>query len=438
MENGIDLKRLYRKRQLHVIFPVFLVSVIAYLDRVNVAYAGMTMTKDLPWLTPEIFGAGAGIFFLGYFFFEVPGALVAARFNACTWIARIMFTWGLVCGLMAFMQSQTEFYVYRFLLGACEASLYPVIYAVLFPKWFTAGERAKAISTMLTSLLVAAILGAPTAGWLLEMNLFGMHGWQTLFVLEALPALVFTLVFLFWVKDQPEKAAWLTDAEKAYLKAAYEKEQAQITQVHKYTVMQALTDRKVLRLCLIYFLWIVGFWGFNFWMPQVLKGLSGWSASLVGFAIAIPMGIALIAQVLWGNSSSRSGEKRWHVALAMFIGAFGLGITPFVNDPILSLGCICIAAVGVYAAMGVWWTVPTTFLSGAAAAGATALINSIANLGGYFGPYLLGVVKGQTGSYDYGYFALAFCMILAGAVMLTLKKESIETCDDEAVVTADS
>lgn len=418
----IDLARLYRKRQIHVILPVFLVSVISFLDRVNVAYAGMTMTKDLSWLTPEIFGAGAGIFFLGYFFFEVPGALIAARYNACTWIARIMFTWGAVCALMAFMHSQTEFYVYRFLLGACEASLYPVIYAVLFPKWFMAEERAKAISLMLTSLLVAAIVGAPLAGWLLEMNLFGMHGWQTLFILEAAPAILFTFVFLFWVKDRPEKASWLTADEKAYLKESYETEKRQMEHVKKYTVLQALTDRKVLRLCLIYFLWIVGFWGFNFWMPQVLKGLSGWSASLVGFAIVIPMGIALLAQIAWGASSSRTGEKRWHVAAAMFVGAFGLGVTPLVANPLLSLVCICIAAIGVYAAMGVWWTVPTTFLSGAAAAGATALINSIANLGGYFGPYMLGVIKGRTGSYDYGYFALAGCLVLAGLVMLTVKK----------------
>ncbi len=439
----IDLRRLYRKRQLHVILPVFLVSVIAYLDRVNVAYAGMTMTKDLSWLTPEIFGAGAGIFFLGYFFFEVPGALIAARFNACTWIARIMFTWGLVCGLMAFMDSQFEFYLYRFLLGACEASLYPVIYAVLFPHWFLPAERAKAISLMLTSLLVAAILGAPTAGWLLEMDFFGMYGWQTLFILEAMPALLFTFVFLFWVKDRPEKASWLTAAEKAYLTDAYAAEKARLENVKKYTVMQALTNPKVLRLCLIYFLWIVGFWGFNFWMPQVLKGLSGWSASLVGFAIAIPMSIALLAQLAWGSSSSRTGEKRWHVASAMFIGAVGLAVTPFVANPLLSLGCICVAAIGVYAAMGVWWTVPTTFLSGAAAAGATALINSIANLGGYFGPYMLGVIKGQTGSYDYGYFALAGCMVLAGLVMLTLQKENAAApaaaADnaDEAVMTMD-
>ena len=421
---NIDEAALFRKRQLHVILPVFLVSVIAFLDRVNVAYAGMTMTRDLAWLTPEIFGAGAGIFFLGYFFFEVPGALIAARFNACTWIARIMFTWGLVCGLMSIMSSQFEFYLYRFLLGACEASLYPVIYAVLFPKWLLPKERAKAISLMLTSLLVAAIIGAPLAGWLLDMNLFGMRGWQTLFVLEAIPAVVFTFVFLFWVKDRPEKASWLTAEEKAYLAEAYEEEQATHNKVKKYTVVQALTDPKVLRLCLIYFLWIVGFWGFNFWMPQVLKALSGWSAALVGTAIAIPMGVALIAQIWWGHSSSKSGEKRWHVASAMFIGAVGLAASPFISSPLLNLLFVCITAVGVYSAMGVWWSVPTTFLSGAAAAGATALINSIANLGGYFGPYMLGVIKTTTGSYDMGYFALAACLVGAGLVMLTLKKEA--------------
>lgn len=419
---NIDEAKLYSKRQLHIILPVFLVSVIAFLDRVNIAYAGMTMSNTLTWISPEVFGAGAGMFFLGYFFFEIPGSLIAAKFDACKWIARIMFTWGLVCGLMAFMTTQFEFYLYRFLLGACEASLYPVLYAVLFPRWFLEKERAKAISLMLTSLLVAAIVGAPLAGILLELDLFGMHGWQTLFIVEAFPALFFAFVFVFWVKDRPEKAKWLTEDEKNYLVESLEEERKRIVGTKKYTIMQALTDKKVLRLCLIYFMWITGFWGFNFWMPQVLKGLSGWSTTFVGAVIAIPMTIALIAQIFWGISSSKTGEKRWHVALAMFLGAIGLGAAPFISSPVLSLVFICITAVGVYSAMGVWWSVPTTFLSGAAAAGATAMINSIANLGGYFGPYMLGVIKTHTGSYDYGYFALAACLVVAGIVMLTLEK----------------
>lgn len=429
---SIDFASLDKRRKMHIIFPVFLVSVIAFLDRVNIAYAGMTMSQQLTWLTPEIFGAGAGMFFLGYFFFEIPGSLIAAKFDACKWIARIMFTWGIVCGLLAFMTSEFQFFLFRFLLGACEASLYPVIYAVLFPRWFLAKERAAAISLMLTSLLIAAIIGAPVAGFLLELNIFGFHGWQCLFLIEAVPALVFTFVFLFWVKDRPDKAMWLTPLEKEYLNETIAAEEKAKENVKKYTIWQSLTDKQVWRLCIIYFTWITGFWGFNFWMPQVLKGLSGWSPALVGVAIIFPMGAALIAQILIGNSSSRTGEKRWHIAGCMFLGAFGLICAPFIHTGILSLVFISLTAIGVYAAMGTWWSVPTTFLSGAAAAGATALINSVANLGGYLGPFMLGVIKQNTGSTDMGYFALGAMLIVSGLVMLTLpKKTAVELGQQE-------
>ena len=429
---SIDFAHLDRMRKWHIIFPVFLVSVIAFLDRVNIAYAGMTMTQQLDWLTPEVFGAGSGMFFLGYFFFEIPGSLVAARFDACKWIARIMFTWGLVCGLLAFMQNSWQFYLFRFLLGACEASLYPVIYAVLFPRWFLAKERAAAISLMLTSLLIAAIIGSPIAGILLEFRILGFEGWQCLFLIEAIPALVFTFVFLFWVKDRPDKVSYLTPLEKEYLNTTIAAEEAAKESVKKYTIWQSLTDKQVWRLCVIYFTWITGFWGFNFWMPQVLKGVSGWSPSLVGFAIIFPMGAALIAQVLVGKSSSKTGEKRWHVAGCMFLGAVGLICAPFIHDGLLSLIFVSITAIGVYAPMGTWWSVPTTFLTGAAAAGATALINSIANLGGYVGPYMLGVIKQNTGSTDGGYFALGAILIISGLVMLTLpKKTAIEEATEK-------
>ena len=429
---SIDFAHLDRMRKWHIIFPVFLVSVIAFLDRVNIAYAGMTMTQQLDWLTPEVFGAGSGMFFLGYFFFEIPGSLVAARFDACKWIARIMFTCGLVCGLLAFMQNSWQFYLFRFLLGACEASLYPVIYAVLFPRWFLAKERAAAISLMLTSLLIAAIIGSPIAGILLEFRILGFEGWQCLFLIEAIPALVFTFVFLFWVKDRPDKVSYLTPLEKEYLNTTIAAEEAAKESVKKYTIWQSLTDKQVWRLCVIYFTWITGFWGFNFWMPQVLKGVSGWSPSLVGFAIIFPMGAALIAQVLVGKSSSKTGEKRWHVAGCMFLGAVGLICAPFIHDGLLSLIFVSITAIGVYAPMGTWWSVPTTFLTGAAAAGATALINSIANLGGYVGPYMLGVIKQNTGSTDGGYFALGAMLIISGLVMLTLpKKTAIEEATEK-------
>ena len=417
----INFASLKRKRDLHIILPVFLVSIIACIDRVNIAYAALTMTEDLPWLTPEIFGAGAGIFFMGYLLLEIPGSLIAAKYSGSKWIARIMFTWGLVCVLMAFMSTQTEFYIYRFLLGASEASLYPVIYSVLFPRWFTPKERARATSLMLTSLLLSTIIGAPIAGVLLNTSLLGMHGWQELFILEAVPALIFAVVFFFWVKDRPDQVSWLNDAEKKYLTEAFEAEQARLQKVKKYTVMQAFTDKKVLKLCFIYFMWVIGFWGFNFWMPTVLKSLSGWSTSLLGGAIAIPMTVALVVQIIAGYTSTKTGDKVWHVAIAMFIGAIGLGLSPFAGSPTVALFLICLSAIGIYASMGVWWTVPTTFLTGPAAAGAIGLINSCGNLGGWVGPYMMGFIKTETGSFDLGYFAMALFMLIAGITTLTIK-----------------
>ncbi len=419
--DNINFANLKRKRDMRIILPVFLVSIIACIDRVNIAYAALTMTQDLPWITPEIFGAGAGIFFMGYLLFEIPGSLVAARFSATKWIARIMFTWGLVCVLMAFMNTQFEFYLYRFLLGASEASLYPVIYSVLYPRWFTPTERARATSLMLTSLLLSTILGAPLAGVLLQTSFFGLHGWQELFILEAVPALLFAVFFFFGVKDRPDQVSWLTDAEKAYLSAAYEAEKARLQKVKKYTVLQAFTDPKVVKLCFIYFLWVIGFWGFNFWMPTVLKGLSGWSTQLIGGAIAIPMTAALIVQLIVGHTSSKTGDRVWHVAGTLFVGAIGLGLSPFAQDMGTALFLICLSAIGIYASMGVWWTIPTTFLTGPAAAASVALINSCGNMGGWVGPYMMGWVKTNTGSFDLGYFLMAAFMFLAGLTVLTLK-----------------
>ena len=419
--DNINFANLKRKRDMRIILPVFLVSIIACIDRVNIAYAALTMTQDLPWITPEIFGAGAGIFFMGYLLFEIPGSLVAARFSATKWIARIMFTWGLVCVLMAFMNTQFEFYLYRFLLGASEASLYPVIYSVLYPRWFTPTERARATSLMLTSLLLSTILGAPLAGVLLQTSFFGLHGWQELFILEAVPALLFAVFFFFGVKDRPDQVSWLTDAEKAYLSAAYEAEKARLQKVKKYTVLQAFTDPKVVKLCFIYFLWVIGFWGFNFWMPTVLKGLSGWSTQLIGGAIAIPMTAALIVQLIVGHTSSKTGDRVWHVAGTLFVGAIGLGLSPFAQDMGTALFLICLSAIGIYASMGVWWTIPTTFLTGPAAAGSVALINSCGNLGGWVGPNMMAWVKVNTGSFAAGYFIMGAAMLVSGLLVLTIQ-----------------
>jgi sugar phosphate permease len=420
-----------RKAYLNLVLPLFIISVIAYLDRVNVGYAALTMNKDLGF-TAQIFGLGAGIFFAGYVLFEIPGALIAEKYSPRFWLARIMISWGIVCGLMAFMSTTWEFYLYRFLLGAAEASLYPVIYASCIPRWFNAADRARAIAILLTSLQVSAIIGAPLAGTLLEVSIFGLKGWQTLFILEAIPAVIFGIIIVFWLADWPKDAKWLTQEERDFLQKQYEDEVAMKTAVKRYTVMEAFKDKEVLKLCLAYFCWITGFWGFNYWMPQVLKSVSGWSNMKIGWLVVIPMAISLAVMLYIGHSSSKRNEKRWHGAIGMFIGAIGLGVGVFITDPIISFFFLTLAAIGTFAPFGVWWSYPTTFLSGPAAAGAIGLINSCGNIGGFIGPYVTGFVKDATGSFVGSWVYLACSLLVAGGIMLTLKNKTADQKVPEA------
>jgi ACS family tartrate transporter-like MFS transporter len=410
-----------RKAYWNVVLPLFLVSIIAYVDRVNVGYAALTMNADLGF-DARVFGLGAGIFFAGYFLFEIPGALVAERYSPRLWLARIMITWGVVSGLMAFMRTAWEFYLIRFLLGVAEASLYPVIYATCIPRFFPARERARAIAVLLASLQTAGILGAPLAGWLVDVPVLGLRGWQALFLIEAVPAVVFGVVLVFWMADWPREARWLTPAEKELLTAQYERELAVKAAARRYTVWQAFGDREVLKLCLTYFLWITGFWGFNYWMPTVLKDVSGWSNALIGQRFAVAMMVSLAASVYTGHSSTLRDEKRWHGAFHLFLAATGLGVGALVHAPWVFYACLVLAAVGTYAPMSVWWSYPTTFLSGTAAAGAVGLINSIGNLGGFVGPYVTGWMKQQTGSFAGALLYLAASLTAAGLLILTLRK----------------
>jgi MFS transporter, ACS family, tartrate transporter len=410
-----------RKAYLNVVLPLFLISVIAYLDRVNIGYAALTMNADLGF-DARIFGLGAGIFFAGYFLFEIPGALVAERYSPRLWLARIMLSWGVISGLMAFMRTPWQFYLVRFLLGVAEASLYPVIYASCIPRFFPARERARAIAVLLTSLQTAGIIGAPLAGWLVGVQVMGFLGWQMLFLIEALPALLFGVVVSFWMADWPAQARWLTEAEKQFMAAQYQREVAAKTATRRYRLWEALGDREVLKLCLTYFLWITGFWGFNYWMPTVLKELSGWSNALIGQLFAAAMLLSLVASVYTGHSSSRHNERRWHGAVHMFLAALGLGAAALTHSPWLCYACLVLAAIGTYAPMSVWWSYPTTFLSGAAAAGAVGLINSIGNLGGFVGPYVTGWIKQQTGSFAGALLYLAASLALAGLLILTLRR----------------
>jgi sugar phosphate permease len=410
------------KRGVHILLPLFIGSVIAYLDRVNIAYAALTMNQDLGF-SSEVFGMGAGIFFIGYVIFEVPGAIIAERWSPRFWLSRIMITWGMVSLLVAFVRHPWQFYLVRFLLGAAEASFYPVAYASVIPRWYSPAERPRAIAAMLTSLQISAIIGSPFAGWLLGITAFGFKGWQMLFLLEAAPALAFGVILYFWLPDWPDQVKWLSDEEKHLLNEQYRRDIERKNSLHSYSVLEALRDREVLKLCLIYFLWITGYWGFNYWMPTVLKDVSGWSTLSVGWAVVIPMALSLAGMLYIGRSSSRSGEKRWHGAIPLFFAAAGMGIGIFIRNPLVNLAFVALTAIGIYGPFGVWWSYPTSFLSGAAAAGAIGLINSFGNLGGYVGPYYIGVVKSLTNSFSLSFLSLSGLLLAAGLLMLTLRKK---------------
>jgi len=410
-----------RKAYRHVVLPLFVISTIAYVDRVNISYAALTMNAALGF-DAEVFGIGAGIFFAGYFLFEIPGALVAERYGPRLWLARIMITWGLISGLMAFMRTAWQFYLLRFLLGAAEASLYPVIYASCIPRFFPARDRARAIAVLLTSLQVSGVIGAPLAGWLTGVPLLGFEGWQVLFLIEAVPAVLFGVVVVFWMADWPRDARWLTPEEKEHLARQYEREISAQAAVRRYGVLEAIRDREVLKLCLTYFLWITGFWGFSYWMPTVLKGVSGWSNAGIGRAIAVAMLVSLLASLYTGHSSSKRNEKRWHGATPLFLAAIAMAAGACTRDAWLFCAFLVLAAVGTYAPMSVWWSYPTTFLSGMAAAGALGLINSMGNLGGFVGSYLTGWVRQTTGSFAGAMLYLALSLAAAGMLILTLRR----------------
>ncbi len=419
-------KRVERKAYRHIVLPLFIASILAFLDRVNVSYAALTMNQDLGF-TAEVYGIGAGIFFAGYVIFEIPGALWAEKWSPSKWIARIMVTWGIVCMLMAFIENETQFFIYRFLLGACEASLYPVIYASVIPRWFLTADRPRAIALTLTSLQISVILGAPLAGWMVGVTLGSFAGWQSLFLLEGAITVIYGIVIFFWLKDDPEKVSWLNPEEKTFLRESLARETANKVSVQKYSVWQALTNPEVLKLCLIYFLWVTGFWGFGFWMPTVLKAASGWSNVAIGWLSVIPMVISLIAMVYIGNSSARTGEKRWHGAIPLMIGSVGMLIGAFSSNSYIAYASVILAAVGVYGPFGVWWSYPTTFLTGAAAAGAIGMINSVGNIGGFIGPYSIGYLKDLTGNFSLAYIYLSGSLMLSALLMLTLKKKDAST-----------
>jgi ACS family tartrate transporter-like MFS transporter len=402
---------------------LFLLYVVAYLDRVNVGFAALDMNRDLGF-TAAVYGLGSGIFFVSYTLLEVPSNLVLARVGAGPWIARIMLSWGLVSAAMAFVQDATTFYVLRFLLGAAEAGFFPGIIYYL-TQWFPAGERARAVALFMTGTAIAGVVGGPLSSALLQLDgLLGFHGWQWLFLVEGVPAVLLAPVVWRRLDHGPETAAWLPEDERRWLVQTLATERARAPGTHT-DLRSALASGRLWMLAGIYFCIVLAFYGVSFWLPQILQALGTASSATVALISAIPYVAAAGAMVIVGAHSDATGERRWHVAGPALVGAAGFAMAATVPASLaLSLAALSLAATGVWGALGPFWALPTAFLTGRAAAGGVALVNSVGNIGGFVAPTLVGYVRDATGSFSGGLWVLAAGLVAGAALTLRLPPKS--------------
>jgi D-galactonate transporter len=400
---------------------------VAYLDRVNVSFAALTMNQDLG-LSQTAFGFGAGIFFIAYFIFEVPSNLLLERFGAGKWIARIMLSWGILSGMMAFIPAiarltalgnENTFYLLRILLGAAEAGFFPgiIFYLTL---WFPTEYRARIVGYFMAAIPLSTVIGAPVSGMLLYLHGgLGLAGWQWLFIVEAVPAVLLAGVVFFYLTDRPADATWLADDERAWLAERLELERRQRLAVRSYTVAESLVNPRVIGLSLVYFGAVATNYGLSFFLPQIVKAF-GLNTFLTTIVSATPYVVGLVGMVWWGRRSDRMVERRFHTAFPLFVAAAGIAVSTLLDDPTLKMVSLCVAGFGIFACLPVFWTLPTAFLSGAAAAAGIAVINSIGNLAGFAGPFAMGWIRDHTGSYTDGLLLLAALGIIAMAIVLAL------------------
>ncbi len=419
MANQLEA-RVLRKISLRIVPFIMLLYFVAFIDRVNIGFAALTMNKDLGF-SPAVFGFGAGIFFWGYFLFEVPSNVILDKVGARLWIARVMISWGLVSGAMAFVQGQTSFYVLRFLLGAAEAGFFPGIILYL-SYWFPARQRAAATSLFMAAAPLSVVLGSPVSSALLEMHgVFGLQGWQWLFLVEAVPAVLLGFVVLGFMIDRPEQARWLADDERAWLVATMNAERAGKAMTASHSLWSGLADLRVLALALVYFGTSAGLYTLGVWAPQIIKGF-GLSNMQVGFLNAAPPTVAVIAMYLWSWHSDRHNERTWHVVIACLVAAAGLGLAGLSSTVAAVVAALILVNVGISAAKPPLWSMPTLFLSGPAAATGIATINSIGNLGGFVGPAMIGWIKGQTGSFVGGLYFVGALLLLSATLTMIIAR----------------
>jgi MFS family permease len=398
-----------------------LLFVVAFIDRINVGFAALQMNQALA-IGSEVFGAGVGIFFIGYFLFEIPSNLILHRVGARVWISRIVISWGLLTMLHVFITGMWSFYILRFLLGLAEAGFAPGL-LFYFTLWFPAQYRGVALSRYLTASAIAVVIGAPFSTSLFQLSgLLGLAGWQWMFLIEGGLGILLGLITLVYLTNKPDEARWLTAEERQWLVSAMEREPARRAP-GAGDFRKALGDYRVWVLTFIFFCFGIASYGIIFWIPQIVKQLSGFSNISTGYVTALPWIAAIIVMTLVGKSSDKYGERHLHLAGSFIVGAIGLAGSVLVTDPMIALLFIGLGAVGIWSALGVFWTIPPQLFSGTALAGCLALINSIGNLGGFVGPYAMGVAKANTGTFSTGLVGIT-CVLVAGAVAAVILKQA--------------
>ena len=408
----------YRKVAWRLVPFLLLCYVVAYLDRVNVGFAKLQMLTDLKF-SETIYGFGSGIFFIGYFLFEIPSNVILHRVGARVWIARIMITWGILSACMMFVTSPGMFYGIRFLLGVAEAGFFPGIILYL-TYWYPAHRRARVTAMFMTAVAISGVIGGPLSGWILRDlgGVNGWAGWQWMFLIEGLPSVLIGIVVLFYLDDRIAHAKWLSDDEKALLARNIAHDNADKVDAPIATV---LTQGRVWLMGLIYFSFVMGLYGISFWLPTIIKQTGISDALKIGLLSAIPWACAVVAMVLVARHADQTGERRWHIAIPGLLGAVGLVLSVlWRGDTTLAMAALTLATMGILSTLPSFWSLPTAFLAGTGAAAGIALINSLGNLAGFVSPYAVGWLKDQTASTNSGMYLLACSLVFGAALTLSV------------------
>lgn len=426
MTNASPLSTRTRLRIFWRLLPyLFLLYIIAYLDRVNISFANLEMSKALRF-SDSVFGLGAGIFFLGYFLLEIPGAVIVERWSARKWLARIMITWGIVSAGMAWVHTPLQFYSMRFLLGVAEAGFFPGL-IIYLTHWFRNSDRAKAVALLMAVVPLSQVIGAPISGQLLKINWLGLAGWRWLFIMEGLPAVIFGVVTLYWLTDLPEQARWLKDDEREWIVGELAREKHEKKARGHVTIFEALRHRDAITFALVYFCAVTGNYGYQFWLPTILKRASHLSNGMITVVTAMPFFVGWVAMMINGWHSDHTNERRMHVVLPLTLAsvafAAAAAASTGTNVPLI-IAMFCFVAMGLNSYLPAFWAFATMTLTESAGAAAVGMINSVGNLGGFAGPYAMGFLRDHTSSFAAGIGTLSAGAGIAALLAFTLHRRS--------------